>query len=121
MEIQDVSRGKFLRTVGLGIVASIIIVIAAAGIGRATVNLKGALTDKPDIAIYLLLPEEEIGKVELLSEQENERHYLAHTKTGPKFVILKKGEEEWYVSSVENLHEDATDASKEELQEETEQ
>lgn len=121
MEITNISRKRFLHTVGWGVIASIAIVGAAAGIGRATMNLQGALTDKPNIAIYLLLPEEEIGKVEILKEEENEVHYLAHTKDGPKFVILKKGEEEWYVSSVERLHEDASDTSEEEPTEETPQ
>ena len=108
MEITNISRKRFLFTVGWGVIASLTIVTAAAGIGRATMNLQGALTDKPDIAIYLLLPDEGIGKVELLREKEGERHYLAHTKNGPKFVILKMGEKEWYVSSIETLHPDAT-------------
>lgn len=109
MEIKDISRKRFLFTVGWGVMASLAIVVVAAGIGRATMNLQGALTDKPDIAIYLLLPDEGVGKVELLKEAENERHYLAHTAEGLKFVILKKGEQEWYVSSIEKLHEDASD------------
>lgn len=118
MEISNISRKRFLFTVGWGIIASLTIVAAAAGIGRATMNLQGALTDKPDIAIYLLLPDEGIGKVELLREEEGERHYLAHTKSGPKFVILKMGEKEWYVSDIETLHPDAT-SSEEEPAEET--
>lgn len=85
--------------------ASLVVVGIAAGIGRATTNLGAALTDKPDIAIYLLLPDEKLGKLEVLKEEENERHYMAESKTGPKFIILKKGEEEWYVSLIENLHE----------------
>lgn len=105
MEINRISRGRFLSTVGWGLGASLVIVGMAAGLGRATLNLGAALTDKPDIAIYLLLPDEEIGKVEVLKEQENEVHYLADTKDGPKFVVLKKGEKEWYVSQVEKLHE----------------
>lgn len=107
MEISNISRKRFLFTVGWGVVASLIIVGAAAGIGRATVNLQGALTNKPDIAIYLLLPDEGIGKVELLREKEDERHYLAHTKDGLKVIILRMGEKEWYVAEVEAMHEDA--------------
>lgn len=118
MEIGNISRKRFLFTVGWGIIASLVIVAGAAGIGRATMNLKGAITDKPDIAIYLLLPDEGIGKVELLKEEEDERHYVAHTKTGLKFVILRKGEKEWYVAEMENLHADPT--SEEEPTEESE-
>tara|TARA_B100000315_G_scaffold207068_1_gene201713 strand:+ start:1117 stop:1404 length:288 start_codon:yes stop_codon:yes gene_type:complete len=81
-----------------------IIVGMAAGIGRATMNLGAALTEKPDIAIYILLPDEEIGKIEVLREEETERHYMAETKEGPKLIILKMGEKEWYVSHIEKLH-----------------
>lgn len=109
MEINRISRGRFLSTVGWGLIASIVIVGMAAGLGRATMNLQGALVNKPDLAIYLLLPDEEIGKIEVLRENENEVHYLADTKDGPKLVILKKGEVEWYVSLIEILHEEPTE------------
>jgi len=105
MDIRKLPRRHFLHTVVWGVVASLVVVGGAAGVGRATINLRSALTDKPDIAIYLLLPEEEIGKTTLLREEENERDYLAETKDGQKLIILKKGEKEWYVSSVEPLRE----------------
>lgn len=105
MEIHRISRRRFLSTVGWGLMASAFIVATAAGLGRATMNLQGALSNKPDIAIYLLLPEEEISTIEVLREEENEVHYLAETKTGPKLIILKKGEKEWYVSLIEKLRE----------------
>lgn len=82
----------------------IVVVIAAAALGRATHNFQAALTDKPDVAIYLLLPEEELGNTTLLRESDTERDYLADTKDGPKMIKLKKGETEWYVSLVEELH-----------------
>ncbi len=106
MDIRHLSRNRFLSTVGWGLIASLAIVSIAAGLGRATVNLQGALIDKPDIAIYLLLPEEGIRNVELLRENETERHYLTETKSGPKLVVLKKGETEWYVSLIEKLRAD---------------
>ena len=87
------------------VLGSCMIVAVLATLGRATFNFTAALTDKPDIAIYMLLPDEEIGKTTLLREKEGERHYLAETKEGPKLVILKMGEEEWYVSEVEPLRE----------------
>lgn len=119
MEIDQISRGTFLKTVGLGIIASVAIVMIAAGIGRATVNLQGALTEKPDIAVHLLLEEDGVGRVELLKEGDTERHYLAHTDDGPVFVILKKGETEWYISSKERLHETSDSSSSEAPVEET--
>ena len=105
MDIRHISRGRYLHTVWWGLIASGIIVMVAAGLGRASMNLKSALTDKPDIAIYILLEDEEVGHTELLRETEDERHYLAETKDGPMHVILKKGETEWYVSSKEPLRE----------------
>lgn len=111
MDIDHISRKRYVGTVWWAALACLVIVAVAAGLGRATMNLSAALTDKPDIAIYLLLPDEGIHNISVLRESENERHYLAQTKDGPKLVVLKKGEKEWYVSLVETLHEDATTGS----------
>jgi len=105
MEITRISRGRFMNTVGWAVLISLIVVIMAAAIGRATMNMQAALTDKPDIAIYLLLPEEEIGHTVLLRERETERDYIADTKEGQKVIKLKKGEQEWFVSEVIPLRE----------------
>lgn len=105
MDIRHLSRFRFLHTIGWAVLLSGLIVMLAAGLGRAAINLKAALTDKPDIAIYLLLPEEKIGKTTLLRERDNERDYLAETKDGPKLIRLRKGEKEWFVVEVETLHE----------------
>ncbi|MDO8648505.1 MAG: hypothetical protein Q7R81_01855 [Candidatus Peregrinibacteria bacterium] len=105
MDLHEISRARFFHTMGWALLVSIVIVGIAAALGRATLNLKAALTEKPDIAIYLLLPEEEIGATTLLRERPEERDYLAETKDGPKLVRLKWGGEQWYVSLVEKLHE----------------
>lgn len=105
MDILNISKKRFTQTIIWAIVGSLLVVVVAAAIGRATINLKAALTDKPDIAIYLLLPDEGIRTVEVLRETETQRDYLAHTKNGTKLVILKKGEGKWYVSDVEVLRE----------------
>lgn len=78
--------------------------IAAAALGRATHNFSAALTDKPDVAIYVLLPDEGIRDTTLLRETEKERDYLAETKDGPKLIKLRRGEQEWFVSLIEELH-----------------
>lgn len=75
----------------------------AATLGRAASNLKAALTDKPDIAVYLLLEEEGITQSTLLRGRATERDYLVETAEGPKVVKLKKGDEEWYVASKDAL------------------
>lgn len=94
-----------MSTIGWAFILSATVVAVAAGLARATMNMKAALIEKPDIAIYLLLPEEEIGKTDLLRETETQRDYIAETKDGPKLVILKKGDTQWYVAEVEKLHE----------------
>lgn len=105
MEIHRVSRGRYMNTVGWAVLISLVVVILASAIGRATMNMQAALTDKPDIAIYLLLPDEEIGHTVLLREREDERDYLAETKDGQKLIKLKRGTEAWYVSEVIPLRE----------------
>jgi len=95
---------KFASTIVWSLVLSACIVAAAAALGRAARNFQAALTDKPDVAIYLLLPEEDIGRTTLLRDRDTERDYLAETKDGPKLVKLKKGDLEWYVAHVEPLH-----------------
>lgn len=105
MVVHRLSLGRFLHTTFWAFVVSALIVGAAAVLARATINLKAALTDKPDIAIYLLLPEEEIGYSTLLREEENVRHYYAETKEGPKVIRLKKVNGVWEVKEVEKMRE----------------
>jgi hypothetical protein len=85
------------------IAASALVVMTAAGLARATLNMAAALTEKPDLAVYLLLEEEKPTNSVLLRESEKERDYLVETESGPKLAKLKKGEEKWYVSKVEDL------------------
>ncbi|MFH0769812.1 MAG: hypothetical protein V1926_00365 [Candidatus Peregrinibacteria bacterium] len=104
MDIHRLSRPRFLQTTFWAVLVSCLIVIVASFLARATLNLNAALTDKPDIALYLLLPDEEITTSSLVRERTEERQYIAETKDGPKLIILKKGEKEWYVSEMEQLH-----------------
>ena len=105
-QVHSISRPAFNTTVTWVVIVCLIIVCSAAALGRATRNFKAALTDKPDIAIYLLLPKEGLGNTTLISSKDNdtERAYMADTKDGPKLITLKKGPREWYVESEENLH-----------------
>lgn len=104
MEIHRISRKRYLSTVLWAVIACLVIVGSAAGLGRAAKNFHAALTEKPDIAIYMLLPDEGISSVELLRESEDERNYLAETTEGPKYIKLKKGSREWFVSEIQSLH-----------------
>jgi hypothetical protein len=114
LQIHEVSGKKFLHTISYAVLGSALIVGFAATLGRATINLKGALVDKPDIAIYLLLPDENISTFEKLRSRndDTERDYLVETPEGPKYVKLKKakqknedGKFEWFVESIEPLKE----------------
>ena len=101
--VHTLSTRGFRKTTLWSLMMAVLIVAAAAALGRAAHNFKAALTDKPDVAIYLLMQDEQLGNTTLLRESENERDYLAETKDGPKLVKLKKGGKEWYVAEEEAL------------------
>ena len=104
MHIEHVSRWRYFSTIAWAVGGSIAVVAITAGLARATLNMKGALVEKPEIAVYLLLPEEDITHVEILRETEMQKDLLVHSKGGNLLVIMKKGEEEWYISEKERLH-----------------
>ncbi len=104
MHIQFLSRARFTHTYTFSLLISCLIVVIAALLGRATLNLAGALIRKPDIAVLLLLPDEHITNSTLLRESADERSYLVETETGPKLVKLKNGPTQWYVGDVVPLH-----------------
>ena len=105
IHIAQLSRLHFSRTVVWAMGLSAAIVVASAALARAAHNFKIAFTDKPDIAIYLLLPDEQISKTTILRQSDTERDYLAETKDGPKLVKLKRGQNQWYAALIEPLHE----------------
>ena len=103
--VHSLSHKGYRKTAFWSIAAAIIVVMIASALGRAAHNFQAALTDKPDVAIYLLLPEEGLGKTTLIKSTDTEREYLAETKNGPELVRLKRGEKQWYVEYKEKLHE----------------
>lgn len=102
-DVTHLSRWRYSHTLVWAIGISLLIVGITAGLGRAALNLKAALTDKPDVGIYLLLPQEEISDVTVLREFDNERDYLIQTKEGPKFVKLLRVAGKWEVGEIEVL------------------
>ena len=106
IQVHRLSRRYYSHAVAWAVGLSMIIVILCAALARAAHNFKIALVEKPDIAIYLLLPEEKITTTKTLRVSATERDYLAQTKDGPKLVKLKKGKEQWYAALVEPMHED---------------
>jgi acetylglutamate synthase len=105
MEIALISRKRYTHTMLWAVLLSSVVVALAATLGRAMANVKAALTDKPDIAVYLLLKDDVVTSSTLLRSYDSERDYLVETKDGPKLVKLKKGEKEWFVVSKERMHE----------------
>ncbi len=106
--VHHLTSRKFSHTVAWAVGVSVAIVIGVAGLGRAAHNFQAALINKPDVAIYLLLPDEKLGKTTLIkaNKEDTVRDYLAETPHGPMLVELKKTDK-WYVALTEQLHEGA--------------
>ena len=104
MHIHLLSKLRFTHTYSFALLLSCLIVAVAATLARATLNVTGALTRKPDIAVLLLLPNEHIYDSEMLRTTETGRDYLVQTPDGPKLVKLKRGVEQWFVQQVIPLH-----------------
>lgn len=106
MDFALVSRFRYMHTMIWAVLLSLLIVSLAATIGRATVNLRGALTaEDGSLAVMMLLPEEEIREVTLVKADADEQEFLAETKDGPKLIRLKRGEKEWLVREKITLRE----------------
>jgi|GEM_PF-990112 len=107
MDIGHLSGHKYREVSVWMLLAAAAVVITFSLLARATLNLNAALTEKPDLAVMLLLPEEDITEVELLRDQAQERDYLITTKEeGIKFVKLRKISGEWKVAEIERMHVD---------------
>lgn len=106
IDLSFVSRFRYTHTIMWALLLSVLIVGVAATIGRATVNLRGALTaEDASLAVMILLPDEEISDITLIKASVEEQEFLAETKTGPKLIRVKRGEKHWYVSDSVTLHE----------------
>lgn len=106
MHIADVSKGKHSDITIWAIVAALVFIVFFSLVARASLNLQGALTHKPDLAVYVLLPEEDITEVELLRELNQERDYLLTTKNGMKFAKLRQVDGEWTLATIEDLRDE---------------
>ncbi len=104
MDIKNLSKLRFTHTYFWAVLVSALIVGVAATLARASFNLTAALTEKPDIALYLLLPDEQISSSTLLREKTKERDYLVQTKSGSELIRLRRGPNNWFVELEEQLH-----------------
>lgn len=107
--IHTLSSRRYGHTVLWSIFLCIAIVCASAMLGRAAHNFKAALTEAPDVAIYLLLPDEKLGNTTLIhtNKDDTERAYLAQTDHGPQLIKIRKNKQ-WMVDLIEPLHEDGS-------------
>ncbi len=108
-QIHNLSPRRYGHTVLWSVIVSILIVCVSAALGRAARNFKAALIDAPDVAVYLLLPDEHLGNTTLIKQNEEDtvRSYLAESANGPKVITLRKNEK-WYVDLIEPLHASAS-------------
>jgi len=97
-------RIAVLWTLILG--AAIVIIFTL--IAKASLNVQGALTEKPDIAVLILLQEEGVEGREaiLLRDLGLERDYVVETATGSLFVKLHKNGGIWQIAESEPLRAD---------------
>jgi hypothetical protein len=106
MHIQLLSRFRYTHTITWALLLSCLIVAVAATIARASLRLRGALTDEDaSLAVMLLLPEENISDVTMLKATYDTQEFLAETEDGPKVIRVKKVEGKWAVSEQVPLHE----------------
>ncbi|MDB4978820.1 MAG: hypothetical protein JWM56_1006 [Candidatus Peribacteria bacterium] len=103
MDIHFLSRMRYNQAIGWTVLLCAMIVMLAAALARATINLNAALTDKPDLAIYIL--DSKITQATLLREDTIHRDYLAQTKNGAQLVKLEKRDSQWVIAEEEMLHE----------------
>ncbi|HVW66210.1 MAG TPA: hypothetical protein VHA78_00595 [Candidatus Peribacteraceae bacterium] len=110
--IHALSTRRYGHTVSWAILLSVAIVCATAALGRAAHNFRAALTDKPDVAVYLLLPKEGLGNTTLLKQNQDDskRIYLGQTSHGPELITLRRNHT-WIVDAIEPLHEGAQTGS----------
>lgn len=104
MDFAFVSHFRSVHTISWALLLTALIVAVAATLGRATVKLRGALTDEDaSLAAMILLPEEQISQITLVKASSDTQELLAETKTGPKLIRMKRGPEKWFVQEEVSL------------------
>ena len=98
LHLSDISRFRYMHTMAWALLVSSLVVAIAATIGRATLNLQGALmAEDAGLAVMMLLPEEEISEITMLRANADRQEFLAETKDGPMLIRVKRGTEGWFV------------------------
>ena len=98
LHLSELSRFRYIHTMTWALLVSSLIVAIAATIGRATINLRGALTaEDAGLAVMMMLPEEEISEITMLRASAERQEFLAETKTGPQLIRVQRGTDGWFV------------------------
>lgn len=106
MHLSLLSHWRYAHTISWAVLLSLLIVAIAATIGRATINLRGALTaEDASLAVMMLLPEEGIGDITMIRAGAETQEFLAETKDGPKLIRVKRVEGKWAVQEEITLRE----------------
>lgn len=116
MHIQLLSTRRFRHTLIISVLMSALIVAVAASLGRAMINLNAAMTGNSDLAVFLLLQDndKEVTQAILLRERKiepdvTEHDYLVYTaEDGTELVTVRKQEgegHEWHITRDDPLHE----------------
>ncbi len=103
MHHYDFNEPEPRTSITMGLITCILIVAAVAALGKAMVNLQAALVSKPDVGIYLLLADMELGETSLLRDMGDTRDYYADSKEGPLLVHLHREGGEWELAGYERL------------------
>ena len=106
MHISFLSPWRYSHTMGWAILMSLLIVGLAATLGRATINLRGALTaEDASLAVIMLLPNEHISNLTVIRAGAETQELLAETKDGPKLIRVRRVEGKWEVQEEIRLRE----------------
>lgn len=109
MHISFLSTWRYTHTMAWAVLLSLLIVAVAATIGRATINLRGALTgEDASLAVMMLLPDQEISDLTMLKAGPETQEFLAETKNGPAVIRVIRIDGKWEVDrDIIPLHESA--------------
>ncbi len=113
MHISILSTWRYSHTMAWTVLLSLLIVGLAATIGRATIKLRGALTDPDGTVAVMLLSTKNIVSAELIKagmdpDQDNVevQEFLAETGDGEQELIrAKKVDGKWTISEEIHLRE----------------
>ena len=112
MHISFLSTWRYTHTMAWALLLSLLIVGIAATIGRATIKLRGALTDEDGTLAVMMLSKKKISSIEMvkagmdpLKDDVQMQEFLTETEDGPELVRASRVDGKWEITQEINLHE----------------